>query len=335
MKIPKNTLETLPVEVLYMINSLALTPALHNTSKRLYLVFLQATPTYTARFLVLWALQRHIGSLEQDGQCKVFWDPTVHHSPAALAQRAFRSPLCTPKVLKLVHEIILPLLQQVKSVAEGCATTHSQPAIIDLLGIQVETGPNSSTPWHPFVVWVPRRLFRGFEQDRAEPSTLPHPKLSNPLRMLRFLVSFPEYYVLNVNADGGYGVAKLVAVCNLKIPGEREDDNATQLLLFLLKQGVDLSLKGGLALRVAISRKSLRILKLLLDNGTGLGPTQTFSSRSSRSSSEKRGGVDKLKRNVVACAMKASAKEIVSYLVIEKGWNLNLQALSLVDSRRP
>jgi hypothetical protein len=153
---------------------------------------------------------------------------------------------------------------------------------------------------------LPRRLLR-----------LPHNSTEPIHPLIRYLF---DTYTPSPDAPDGYPLARAVLSSNYALMG------------YLLEKGADPAVKDGLAVEVAISKKDLKAVRLLVEARSSHGKTRALTEDGSDDDDEerKRGPAGRNKRRkigekvmisqrLVEVAMRKGSREIVHYFVHEKG----------------
>lgn len=122
--------------------------------------------------------------------------------------------------------------------------------------------PAGSLEWECAFIDLPRRLFR-----TLEPRPVWH-DTDEPLPLLRFLYDHPRIPAPNANAHDGYALTR--AVFALFVP----------LVKFLLDHEADPAKKNALAVTVAIRRKDVALVRMLIErDAPGCDTEKTSTSR--------------------------------------------------------
>lgn len=100
------------------------------------------------------------------------------------------------------------------------------------------------------------------------------------------------------------------------------------MVRFLLKHGADPSMKGCLAVMVAIRRKDLALVKMLIEPGGETGGDES-EERRGKGGVKRRRLEDRVQVNqkMLASAMQWDAKDIANYFVKDKGLTPPMQSL--------
>jgi len=138
----------------------------------------------------------------------------------------------------------------------------------------------------------------------------------DPLPFLRYLYHHPRIPPLDINSNQGYALTKAVGA------------GFTPLVRFLLKHGADPSMKGCLAVMVAIRRKDLALVKMLIEPGGETGGDES-EERRGKGGVKRRRLEDRVQVNqkMLASAMQWDAKDIANYFVKDKGLTPPMQSL--------
>ncbi|KAN0093054.1 hypothetical protein V8E55_003838 [Tylopilus felleus] len=164
---------------------------------------------------------------------------------------------------------------------------------------------------------LPRRLFRALVHRRgrsSDPSGWSD--RDAPLPFLRYLYACPRTCPPNANAYDGYALTKAVQV------------GFVPLVRFLLDHGATPGWKGNLPVIIAIHRKDLGLVRMLverMDTGT--------SSSKGKGSGKRRKLEDRVDvtPEMLRAAVKCKAQDIVEYLTREKGCIPDMQTLLLLQ----
>jgi hypothetical protein len=177
---------------------------------------------------------------------------------------------------------------------------------------------------------LPRRLFRALEP-RKRDETSWH-DYDSPLPFLRWLYS-PASGIppLNTNAHDGYSLTRAVFAGHVP------------LVRFLLAEGAQPSCKGAMAVLVAIRRKDLSMVRILVERDYASPSDSQGIKRSrlertevpkdgSRPNTKKRKLGDRVDvtKDMLKVAVKCDAKDIVDYLATEKGCVPDMATLRLL-----
>lgn len=174
-------------------------------------------------------------------------------------------------------------------------------------------------PMTPPKVQLPRRLFRSLVLRDPSKGEVPWSETDHPLPFLVQLYAITALPRPEANGHEGYALTRAVHA------------RFTPLIRFLLANGADPGVKNGLAVMVAIRRKDLAVVKMLVE-------------RVDESSNEKgKGEVRKAKRRrlrdrvvvtneMLRMAVKCDARDIVQYFREEKGLVPDLKTLSTLPA---
>ncbi|KAI0360224.1 hypothetical protein OH77DRAFT_1394297 [Trametes cingulata] len=301
-------LDNLPVELLYEIYTLALSPSLPLISKHLHAVFKAAPPTLHAQYLI---------------RC---YEEFAEHSASArafgLVSKVLRYPICTREVL------------------EAILRSPECPRI-----------PGPEDPDRRPTV-LPRHLFRNLTP-RDSTGQRPWMEFDAPLPFLRFLYTDPRIPFPATNSYDGYALTRAVYA------------GFTPLVRFLLAHDASPECKGNLAVTVAIRRKSLPLVRMLIErdgptgeasssvsrkrrrsgstgngdeSGAASGEGSGGGSSSSEKTSPKRSGSKRRKLGdrvsvtpeMLKAAVKCDARDIAEYLMREKGCVPDMQTVLMM-----
>jgi len=294
--IPKCTLDTLPVELLYEIHLYALSSSLPSVSRHLYAVFKSAPSSIHAEYL--------IGCYFQDA------GRSSATRNAGIVSKVLRYPICTQPVLE--------------------AILRSPHFPTRLTGRYTE---------------LPRRLFRSLaSRSPSRSHTTPWSEEDEPLPFLRYLYTHPRIPTPDANRNEGYALTRAVHAGFLP------------LVSFLLAHGASPACKSGLPIMVAIKQKDLALVRKLIErDGTVRGEsprkrkaadmagaeearTAETAAQEGRPGREGSTGVKKrrledrveVNKDMLKLAVKCDARNIVDYLVKEKGCVPDMQTLMLM-----
>ncbi|KAF8841245.1 hypothetical protein BDN67DRAFT_967441 [Paxillus ammoniavirescens] len=177
------------------------------------------------------------------------------------------------------------------------------------------TKADSSKRWAPE---LPRRLFRSLVSKSSTSSKSVTEEWTDrdpPLPFLRYLYSCPYLHPPNANSHDGYALTKAVQV------------GFIPLVRFLLDHGATPDWKNNLPVLIAIHRKDLGLVRMLVER---------IDTPKSSQDSKPKGKRRKLEDRVVVtpemlrAAVKYRAQDIVEYLTREKGCIPDMQTLLLM-----
>ncbi len=152
-------------------------------------------------------------------------------------------------------------IEAVDDKAAGRQAKETQPANTSTPAPSIS--PNN--PYQPLVMSeLPRRLFRVPSQPKkvsksktqSRPSTSPKPSSS---MLSPILLHLFENYEPSPNSHKGYPLCRAVLASDI------------QLVKFLLENGADPGLNDGLALQIAVSKKDLGLVRLLMEKQESVG----------------------------------------------------------------
>ena len=198
---------------------------------------------------------------------------------------------------------------------------------------------------------LPRRAFRTLQPKSSSSSSRTGSKRrrkhgwsvdDEPLPFFRFLFNHPRLRRPNVNQFHGYGLTKAVFAGHVP------------LIRFLLEHGADPGCKDGLAIMVAINKRDLNLVKLLIEpDSTPVldtdpdGEGNAYHDRKRQRSNEcgekstvkpnrakRRKLEDRVRINpeMLKAAVRSDARPIVEYLMNEKGCVPDMQTLMMMSS---
>ncbi|KAK8858820.1 hypothetical protein IAR55_003050 [Kwoniella newhampshirensis] len=245
------------------------------------------------------------------------------YGPNEILVRALRHPVCTVEVAKDVRRI------WDKRRGYIAPTLNDHPQHLDKRSdddrhrSRSTSSPSPVRPTAPPLSCreLPRRLFR--------------PSSSSPSAIYPLIRYLFDNYSPSPNSHKGYPLCRAAITSNY------------DLASYLLGKGADPSLKGCLAVDVAISNKDIKMVRLLVERD----PTDTLvaspiNSDSRVESGESKMGAKRAKKvklddririgtNMVEAAMKKGSKEIVNYFVYEKKVMPPLQSIMKLSKAEP
>jgi len=149
---------------------------------------------------------------------------------------------------------------------------------------------------------LPKRIFRSPSPNSAE----------DPLPLLLHLSSQPLYGLAGVNSHSGYALTKAVYASNYP------------LIRFLLQLGANPELKDYMAVRIAINKQNLELVKMLVereDESLALGKRRRLTDRVT------------ITKRLVEEAIRVDARGIVNYFVKEKGCAPSIKSVIYMSNR--
>ncbi|KAG9315072.1 hypothetical protein JVU11DRAFT_4184 [Chiua virens] len=183
---------------------------------------------------------------------------------------------------------------------------------------------------------LPRRLFRALvpresrpcprspsDNDSSRASRTTHMPVDPagwsdsdpPLPFLRYLYTYPHLRAPNANAHGGYALTKAVKV------------GFVPLVRFLLDHGATPAWKGNLSVLIAIHRRDLELVRMLVERmDMDTSPSRKKSTRKRRKLEDR----VEVTPEMLRTAVKYKAQDIVEYLTREKGCVPDMQTLLLM-----
>jgi len=129
----------------------------------------------------------------------------------------------------------------------------------------------------------------------------------DPLPYLKYLYEIPGIPPPDSNSHDGYPLTRAVHA------------GFVPLVSFLLTHGADPRRKKGLAIMVAIRRKDLSLLKILIEQPKGTGKRRKLEDRI------------QVTPEMLRVAVKCDARDIVEYLVVEKECIPDMQTLLMMQ----
>ncbi|KAJ7104278.1 hypothetical protein B0H15DRAFT_960329 [Mycena belliarum] len=285
------SLETLPVELLYEVQLYALSVALPITSRRLRAIFNSSPASFRAQYI--------LGHLADDARL------------SDAVSTALRFPLCAIPVVDAVLRAWPP-----DPVAPTSDATESQGALLSegeeqgKVEPEPEGGNGSAPAPRARPAELPKRLFRalGPRTDREYRAG------DAPLPLLRYLYAAPRLTHAPPDADSHAGYALTRAVHAEHVP----------LVRLLLDHGASPAHKRGLAVLVAIRRKQLSLVRMLIE--------RTDAEPGAGKGGKKRRLEDRVEvtPEMLKTAVKAKARDIAEYFMEEKGCVPDMQTLQML-----
>jgi len=160
---------------------------------------------------------------------------------------------------------------------------------------------------------LPRRIFRQLRQTPGSEWSFS----DYPIPLLQFLYNTRDIPVPDTNSHHGYALTK--AVQARFIP----------LIQFLLAQGASPSFKNDLAVMVAIRHKDLSLVKMLIERRDDV----SMHSPGSRTTKAKKRRLEErvaVNPPMLKAAVRCGAKDIVKYLVQDKGVVPDMETLQIM-----
>lgn len=154
---------------------------------------------------------------------------------------------------------------------------------------------------------LPRRLFRALVRQSTDWSDR-----DPPLPFLRYLYTCPHLHPPNANSHDGYALTKAVQA------------GFIPLVRFLLDHGATPAWKSHLPIMIAIHRKDLRLVRMLVER------MDTGSSSSTNGKRRKLEDRVEVTPDMLRAAVKWKAQDIIEYLTKEKGCIPDMQTLLLI-----
>lgn len=168
-----------------------------------------------------------------------------------------------------------------------------------------------SLKWRPE---LPRRLFRSLTpRSRADPPLWTDG--DHPLRFLNYLFTCPKIHPPDVNSHEGYALTKAVQA------------GFVHLVRFLLDHGASPRCKNNMPILVAIYRKDLSLVRLLIERVDRDPGTAEQKHKGKKRKLEDRVQVTP---DMVKAAVKLNARDIVEYFTKEKGCVPDMQTLLML-----
>ncbi|KAG2150620.1 hypothetical protein DEU56DRAFT_38041 [Suillus clintonianus] len=168
-----------------------------------------------------------------------------------------------------------------------------------------------SSTWRPE---LPRRLFRSLTPgSHAKPPSWTDQ--DHPLPFLKYLFACPKIHPPDVNSHEGYALTKAVQV------------GFVPLIRFLLDHGASPRCKNSMSIIVAIYRKDISLVRLLVDRVDRESNPAGQKEKGTRRKLEDRAQVTP---EMLKVAVKLDARDIVEYLMKEKGCVPDMQTLLMM-----
>ncbi|TFK40035.1 hypothetical protein BDQ12DRAFT_481404 [Crucibulum laeve] len=157
---------------------------------------------------------------------------------------------------------------------------------------------------------LPRRLFRRLAPKTSSDQWKDH---DEPLPFLQYLFTIPDIPTPYIDSHDGYALTKAVHA------------RFVPLIQYLLGQGASPARKHALAVTVAIRKKDLELVKLLVERRDPVLVTK-------KGKAKKRKLHDRLDVTpaMLKTAVKCDARDIVDYLIQEKGVIPDMQTLQML-----
>ncbi|THH27615.1 hypothetical protein EUX98_g6576 [Antrodiella citrinella] len=208
-----------------------------------------------------------------------------------LASKVLRFPICTLPVLK---------------------TILRNPSYAALLSKHSRTKVKLPRWLFQSLAPSPRPRVVGMKKQRPKE---PWSSEDAPIPLLRFLLEEPRIPNPDWNHRDGYPLAKAVTA------------GFIPLVRFLLENGASPACKGGLAVRVAINKKDLGLVKMLIEPDGSVKDADGRKVRRRRIEDRVKVSPEMLK-----VAVKVDARDIVQYFIKEKGCVPNMQTVLMMTS---
>jgi hypothetical protein len=322
-------LKDLPVELLYTIHLLALSPSFPLVSSHLYNTFKNSSYTFKAQYLISKIIRDHFNSEP--------WDPLGcyrNRHPVGYLTIALRYSLCDRQVFDAV-------IKEMERINESGSELSGMPERSEEEEVErrrrLESDRERWKRYHP-TIELPRRLFRNLTAPASsaplQSSTSSYLKLippwtdrSQPLPFLRHIISkqtsLTPQETLRLNVDSYEGYALVRAVHARFVP----------LVQFLLDQGASPMMRDGLAVLVAIRSKDLHMTRILIERTEQAASGIAGGSTSSTGRGKKRKLEDRvtISSEMLKAAIQCDARDIVDYLMNEKGCVPDMSMLKLLS----
>ncbi|KAF7316913.1 hypothetical protein HMN09_00425300 [Mycena chlorophos] len=218
----------------------------------------------------------------------------------------------------LKAQYILHHVQPTRSIAEVVSLALRFPIccekVLDVILRDWSSEAEDSSQPRSRSTELPRRLFRNL----APRTSNEHAYTENdaPFPLLRFL--FADERIANLDADShaGYGLARAVHA------------EFMPLVRLLLAKGASPANKKGLAVMIAVRKKNLALVKLLVEREEmdDLGRPRTGTSAKRRKLEDR----VEVTAEMLKVAVKAKARDISDYFMHEKGVVPDMQTLNML-----
>ncbi|KZP00379.1 hypothetical protein CALVIDRAFT_595201 [Calocera viscosa TUFC12733] len=326
--LPLRGLADLPVELLYDILISSASPSLPLLSRRLHAVCASAPPSIRARYLISSFLQ-----LAEEAHAPSLNPPAAPSRPPAKYPLAhfLHYPLCTLPVL-LALERLWPTNTpepepETQTQSTGSPSPSSPAPVPPPLPALRPTVDLDSAMWN-----LPKRLFRALPAcaelperarvdgagggDRAQDQGQGQGQRNEAAGEAAYplLSHLLHSYPFNADSHSGYPLAMSVRASHLP------------LVRLLLQHRANPGLKDGVAVKIAIAKRDLGLVRLLVERSdTGKG------GREGRKGRKRRRLQDRVEVNpgMLQLAVKLDARDIVQYLM-EKGCVPDMKTLKMV-----
>ncbi|KAH7907276.1 hypothetical protein BJ138DRAFT_521049 [Hygrophoropsis aurantiaca] len=163
---------------------------------------------------------------------------------------------------------------------------------------------------------LPRRLFRSMTPKLHNNGSPAWSEDDFPLPFLRYLYDCPNLCPPNINSHDGYPLTKAVHA------------GFIPLIRFLLDHGASPKFKNNLPVKIAIHRKDLVLVRMLIERNEPHKPSGEKKRTSKRQRLEDRVGITP---EMVKTAAKIQARDIVEYFTRDKGCVPDMQTLLMLS----
>jgi hypothetical protein len=168
-------------------------------------------------------------------------------------------------------------------------------------------------PDSPRITDLPKRLFRSLASKQKTNANIPSwTARDHPLPFLEFLVASGHIDCRGINAHDGYALTKAVRA------------GFIPLVRFLIDRGASPRYKEALSVKVAIQKKDLSLVRMLIERDD---PDAGRKGRSKRRRLEDRVPVNP---SMVRVAVECDARDIVDYLIKERGCVPDIRTLHMI-----
>jgi hypothetical protein len=199
------------------------------------------------------------------------------------------------------------------------------PPVLDLLCSKLDDLSRLyPTLIRPHICELPRRLFRSLT---PRSDARDWQALDEPLPFLQHMLykGTTQFPALNPNSHHGYALTRAVHARHMP------------LIQLLLDMGASPACKGGIAIKVAIKQKNLKVVRMLIEReerrrvfSSATTLARESSGRQKKQGQEERRLEDDVEvpaQSMLELAVKCNARDIIDYLAWEKGVVPDMQTL--------
>lgn len=204
----------------------------------------------------------------------------------------------------------------------------------DVLEAYFRMTPSKAGSRKRWVPELPRHLFRSLaikskslrsssapcvaaRRGRSAGETLPWTELDHPLPLLRYLYTCPHIHPPAVNSHEGYALTKAV------------QSGFVPLIQFLLNHGATPDRKSSLAVLIAISRRDLPMVRMLVERSEPIHALP----EGEKVGAKRRRLEDRVSitPKMLRAAVKCKAQDIIEYFTREKGCIPDIHTLLMLE----